>query len=92
MEGPHIWFIMTSYLDVLLHPNCDDPCIYLGGSYRDMNDLVKPGTPPPNYEHVAPTQIAHACPTAAETQKDERRPIYKKQNSCPGEISAKRFT
>jgi hypothetical protein len=60
-----------------------------GGSYRDMNDLVKPGTPPPNYEHVAPT---HVAPTAAETQKDERRPIYKKQNSCPGEISAKRFT
>lgn len=57
--------------------------MFLGGSYRDMNDLVKPGTPPPNYAHVAPI--------ACETANNEKRPIMRKQNSCPSDITAKRF-
>ena len=63
---------------------CENLKIVSGVSFRDMNELVKPGTPPPNYEHVAPM---HAC-----TEKQEKRPIYRKQNSCPGEIAPKRFT
>jgi hypothetical protein len=54
-----------------------------GGSYRDMNDLVKPGTPPPSYTHVAPA--------ASEIATAEKRPIMRKQNSCPSEVTARRF-
>ena len=49
-----------------------------------MNDLVKPGTPPPNYANVAPFPF--------ETADNEKRPIMRKQKSCPGELPSNQLS